>query len=171
MKTLSRGSLWIPLAVCASSSCSTPRAVAPPPAEAVVRELYDSVCVAPGGALQDWAKVRALFLPEALVVMRDTRTTFATFSLDAWVADFVAFDEKARVAESGFTERIVELRTREYGDVAQSWVLYEAALTGSSRPPTVGVDGIQLVKKDGAWRIAAIVNELVPRDAEPPREF
>lgn len=169
MKGLSQRSLCVWLVVCAAVSCSAPRAVAPWGAEAVVHELYDAVCVAPGGPLQDWARVRELFLPEALVVLRDTRTSFATLSLDGFIADFVPFDARARVVESGFTERIVSIRTREYGDIAQSWVLYEALLTGSTRPPTVGVDGIQLVRRDGRWRIAAIVNELCPPDSRPPR--
>ena len=136
-----------------------------------MHELYDLVCVERGGPLQDWAAVRELFLPEAVVVLRDSRTTFATFSLEGWIADFARFDEEARVVDTGFTERIVDLQTRAYGDVAHAWVLYEAAITGSTRPPTVGVDGIHLVRRDGAWRIAAIVNELVPRGAEPPREL
>lgn len=170
MNVITIGGLVLAVGACAAPQ--TPPRHSPPQhtpgdsgAERVVEELYDLVCVAPGGPLQDWARVRELFLPEAVVILRDTRTSFATFSLDGWIADFVAFDEKARVVDTGFTERIVELHTLEYGDVAQSWVLYEAAITGSPRPPTFGVDGIQLVKKDGAWRIAAIVNELVPRGA------
>ncbi|MCK6449006.1 MAG: hypothetical protein L6Q99_21635 [Planctomycetes bacterium] len=170
MKCSGIASFVLVLGACAAPSVTDHAREAPPAAsdaERVVQELYDLVCVPPGGPLQDWARVRELFLPEAVVVLRDTRTSFATFSLEGWIADFVAFDEKARVVESGFTERVVEMHTLEYGDVAQSWVLYEAALTGSPRPPTFGVDGIQLVKRDGAWRIAAIVNELVPRGAEP----
>lgn len=135
-------------------------------AEAVVRELYRLVCVEAGGELQDWDAVRALFLPEAVIVLRDTRETTAVFSLPGFIEDFKTFDDRARVADNGFTERIVRLRSVQFGDIASVLVLYEAAVTASPRPPQQGVDSIQLVRRQGRWQIASIVNEL-PRTGEP----
>ena len=128
-------------------------------AEGVVRELYRLVCVEPGQTT-DWEQARALFVPEAVIVLRVSREAMSTFSVQGWIDDFVAFNEKARVVERGFTEKIVRLDATVFRDIANVYVLYEAAITDSQRPPTVGVDIINLIQKDGRWWIASIVNDL-----------
>lgn len=143
----------------------------PPPApgldtaEGVVRELYRLVCVEPGQST-DWEQVRALFIPEAVIVLRVSKDAMSTFSVQGWIDDFIAFNERARVVERGFTEKIVRLDATVFRDIANILVLYEAAITDSPRPPTRGVDSIDLVRTDGRWRIASIVNDL-PTDQHP----
>ena len=57
-----------------------------------------------------------------------------------------------------------------FRDIANIFVLYEAAITDSQRPPTVGVDSIDLIRKDGRWWIASIVNDLpTPEHPIPAR--
>ena len=137
----------------------------PPPAprlqtaEGVVRELYRLVCVAPGDST-DWEEVRSLFIPEAVIVLRVSKDATSTFSLQGWIDDFVAFNEKARVKERGFEEKITRLEPLVFRDIAHVLVLYEARILDSPRPPTVGVDSIELIRKDGRWWIAAITNDL-----------
>jgi len=138
-------------------------AAAGPPeasAESCVRQLYAMISVEPGGTLPDWDKVRRSFVGEAVVFMRTSREASAVFTLDEWVADFKDFIVKANVAERGFTESIVRLRSTEYRDVAQVAVLYEAGYPTSTRPPQRGVDFFQLAKIEGEWRIVSIVNEI-----------
>lgn len=138
-------------------------------AEGVVRELYRLVCVEPGQTT-DWEQARALFIPEAVIVLRVSKDATDTFSVQGWIDDFVAFNERAKVIERGFTEKIVRMDTTVFRDVANIYVLYEAAITDSERPPTVGVDIISLVQKDGRWRIASIVNDLPnPENPIPPQ--
>ena len=138
-------------------------------AEGVVRELYRLVCVEPGQTT-DWDPVRALFIPESVIVLRVSKDAAATFTLEGWIADFVAFNEKARVSERGFTEKIVRMDAVVFRDIANIFVLYEAAITDSQRPPTVGVDSIDLIRKDGRWWIASIVNDLpTPEHPIPAR--
>jgi hypothetical protein len=131
----------------------------------VVNELYDLVSF-DGGQVPDWERVRALFLPEAVIVLRTSREATSVFSVDGFVGDFVNFVETSSAGESGFTETIVRMEPVQFGDIAHVLVLYEAHLLGSDRGPRRGVDSIQLVRRDGAWRIAAIVNEL-PLDGRP----
>ncbi|MDH4036492.1 MAG: hypothetical protein OEX18_01055 [Candidatus Krumholzibacteria bacterium] len=139
-------------------------------AEGVVRELYRLVCVEPGQTT-DWDQVRALFIPQAVIVLRVSRDASDTFTLEGWIDDFVAFNEKARVSERGFTEKIVRMDTTVFRDIASIYVLYEAAITDSERPPTVGVDIVNLIQKDGRWWIASIVNDLPNADNPIPQQL
>lgn len=136
-------------------------------AEAVVRGLYGLVTFGPD-ATPDWDAVRELFLPEAVVILRTGRDATTVFDVDGFIADFVGFAASPAVVESGFEERIVALHATEYGTLAHVWVLYEAHIPGSNRPPQQGVDSFQLARRDGAWRIVSIVNELVVAAGAPP---
>jgi hypothetical protein len=134
-------------------------------AEGVVHELYDIVTF-PAGTIPDWDQLRALFLPEAVVVLRSSREATSVFSLDGFVQDWLRFIEGANVKETGFTERIIRTHTTVFGDIAHVWVLYEAEVPGWGRPPQQGVDSFQLVRQEGVWKIASITNE-VPTPERP----
>jgi hypothetical protein len=136
-------------------------------AEGAVRALYRLVSFR-AGETTDWARVRALFLPEAVVVLRTSRTATTVFSLDGFVNDFVAFDTIPVVARGGFTETVVRLRPMVLGNVAHVLVLYEAHVTGSPRPPQQGVDSFHLVRRDDRWWIASIMNEVLAPERPLP---
>ncbi|MBU0638129.1 MAG: hypothetical protein KKB50_04630 [Planctomycetes bacterium] len=128
--------------------------------ESVVNELYGLVTFKVGTA-PDWQKVRALFIDEAVVVLRTARDKMTVFSVQGFVDDFVRFIESARARERGFTEKIVHMQPTVYGDIAHVLVLYEASLNDSVRPPTRGLDSFQLIRKGSEWKIVSITNELV----------
>jgi hypothetical protein len=125
----------------------------------VVRELYDLVTF-PAETTPDWDQLRALFLPEAVVVLRTSREETSVFSLEGFVQDWLRFIEDSNVKETGFAERIIRTHSVEFGDIAHVWVLYEAEIPGWERPPQAGVDSFQLVRREGSWRIASITNEI-----------
>ncbi|MDH3216951.1 MAG: nuclear transport factor 2 family protein [Candidatus Krumholzibacteria bacterium] len=135
----------------------------------VVVALYDAVTF-PAGETPDWDHVRAMFIPEAVIVLRTSWEATSVFSLDGFVGDFVRFIEQAGVAEKGFSEKIVRKRSMVFGDIAHVLVLYEAHITGSPRPPQQGVDSIHLVQRDGRWWIASIVNEIPTAERPLPAE-
>ena len=141
--------------------------VAGPPdsAEGVVRELYDIVTF-PAGTSPDWDRARSLFLPEAVVVLRSSRTAQSVMSVEGWIQDFETFIESADVIERGFSEAIVRTHTTVFGDIAQVWVLYEAGFPDDQRPPQQGVDCFGLVRYEGSWLISSILNEI-PTPARP----
>ena len=127
--------------------------------EGVVRALYDLVTF-PEGTTPDWDRMRAMFLPESVVVLRTSRTANSVFTLEGFVQDWLHFIERDNVEATGFEERIVRVHSTEFGDIAHVWVLYEAQIPGRSPRPQPGVDSIQLVRRDGTWLIAAITNEV-----------
>ena len=139
-------------------------------AEAVVNELYDLVTFGPG-TTPDWDQVRALFITEAVVVLRTTRTETSVFDVEGFVADFVAFIEGRDVDKSGFAEKIVRTKGTVFGDIAHFFVLYTAEIPGSGRGPQFGVDSFQLVQRDGRWWIASIVNEIPMADRPIPTQL
>ncbi|MDH4196114.1 MAG: nuclear transport factor 2 family protein [Candidatus Aminicenantes bacterium] len=132
-----------------------------------------------GGKLPDWDKVRACFLPEAVIVLRTSRTALTAFTVDGFIKDFIDFYERpfkrgeATVVpkESGFTEKVIRMKTWEYGDMAHVLVLYEAQITGFAMAPQQGVDSWLLVRRDGRWLIAAATNEVVTPSRPVPLEL
>ena len=144
------------------SPCST--------AEGLVSELYKSVTF-PSGTTPDWNKVRAMFLPDAVVVLRTSRDKATVFSVDGFVEDFVAFIERAGAQKTGFAERIIRAKPAVFRDIAHVLVLYEARIPGSPRPPQQGVDSFELIRKDGRWWIVSITNDLPTPDHPIPPEL
>jgi hypothetical protein len=55
-----------------------------------------------------------------------------------------------------------------YNDIAFVATEYSAAITGSTRPPSRGIDLWLLAKKDGLWKITSVVNEVIPAGQELP---
>jgi hypothetical protein len=134
-------------------------------AEGVVRELYRLVCIAPGDST-DWEAVRALFIPEAVIFLRVSKEASSTFTLQGWIDDFIAFNKKARSGERGFEEKIVRMSPMVFRDIAHVLVLYEARMLDWTRPPSTGVDSIELIRRGGRWWIAAITNDI-PDEEHP----
>ena len=115
--------------------------------EDVVGRLYELVTFE-AGHTPDWAEVRGLFLDEAIIVLRTSRNALSALSVDGFVADFEAFIERANVAETGFSETVVTMRSMLFGDIAHILVLYEASIPGSARGPQQGLDSFQLIRSE-----------------------
>lgn len=150
----------------------------PPSAENLVSGIY-SLVSAQGGTLPDWNKVRDCFLKEAVIVLRTSRTAMSVFSLEGFIQDFIDFYERPFKTpegtvipkEKGFSERVVRIRSWEYGDIAHVLVLYEARIHGISRPPQQGVDSWHLVRRNSRWYISSITNEVVSPERTLPPEL
>ncbi len=139
-------------------------------AEATVREIYRLVSFAPGQST-DWAKVRRLFLPQAVVQLRTTRTATTVFTLDGFIQDFINFDTLPAVVRNGFTERILRMHASVFREMAFVATLYEAQIPNTARGPQQGVDYWLLVWRDARWWIAAITNDLPTPEHPIPAEL
>jgi hypothetical protein len=135
-------------------------------AEELVRHLYDLVTFG-AGETPDLDAVRATFIPEAVIVLRTSRAASTVMSVDDFIADWERFLDEARVVETGFTEEVTALVPTTFGDIAHILVLYEASIPGRLEPRE-GVDSFHLVKRDGQWRIAGILNEIPTADRPVP---
>ncbi|MBL7110908.1 MAG: hypothetical protein ISS19_03085 [Bacteroidales bacterium] len=132
-----------------------------------VQRLYDLVTFE-AGTTPDWDEVRSLFIKEAVIVLRTSWDSCTVFTLEGFVGDFVNFIEQANVESTGFSEKILNMKTLEFGNMANILVLYEAYIPGSERPPGKGVDNFSLIKKKGRWWIISVTNELPTPDRPIP---
>ncbi|HVP12680.1 MAG TPA: alpha/beta fold hydrolase [Phycisphaerae bacterium] len=139
-------------------------------AESVVSELYRRVTFKADES-PDWDSVRALFDPEAVIVLRTARDKTTVFSLDGFIDDFVRFIERSDAQRRGFSEKIIRTKPIVYGDIAHVLVLYEARLEGTDRQPQRGVDSIELIRRNGRWWIVAIANEICTPERPAPPEL
>ncbi len=129
-------------------------------AEKVVAELYSLVTMEPG-MLPDWDAVRPLFLDEAVVVLRSSRTAMTVFDLEGWIQDFKDAIDKWDMSTRGFEEKLLRMKTLVFGDIAHCFAVYRAGFMSDENLPTnVGVDSIQLIRREGKWLIVSIVNEV-----------
>lgn len=135
----------------------------------LINEIYIAVSVK-GSESVDWEKVRSMFLDEAVVILRTSRDKSTQFTTDGFIRDFKDFYQDPRVKASGFEEKILSMKTMVYMDIAFIAAVYSAAIVGSERPPTRGVDLWLLRKKDGLWKITSVVNEVIPAGQELPDE-
>ncbi|MGD8454373.1 MAG: alpha/beta fold hydrolase [Phycisphaerae bacterium] len=138
--------------------------------EDVVAELYRRVTIEPGQS-PAWDDVRALFQPEAVIVLRTSRTNTSVFTLDGFIDDFDRFIERANARERGFSETIVQMQPLIFGDIAHVLVLYEAQLGGPDQHPQRGVDSVELIRQNGRWRIVSVTNEICTPTRPPPAEL
>jgi hypothetical protein len=142
----------------------------PPPTstpEGLVADLYKAVSWKAGEGA-DWAKVRSLFFPNAVIFLRTSRTASSAFTVEGFIDDFVSFANRDEVKKNGFSERIVATNATVFRDIAQILVLYEAQIPNSPRGPQRGVDSFQLVKADGRWWILGIANDIVTAENPVP---
>lgn len=138
-------------------------------AEYVVEELYELVTFSEGNS-PDWNRVKSLFLEEAIIVLRSTRTDMKTMDLNGFVADFQNFIENANVVETGFSETILKMDGQTFGETAWFSVLFRAEIPGTERK-NVGIDHFSLIKKEGEWKIVSIINEVVTQDNTVPENL
>jgi len=139
--------------------------------ESLVRGLYAAVSFGPCKPA-DWGYVRKFFLPEAVIVVRKTRTTMEVQNLDMFIRWFEDDAKKFNMDEKGFEETIEKLKLTVFGDTAQCFVVYKARLkTPPDLPGQYGLDSWSLVKKDGRWWVASITNDVVTPQRPLPEDL
>jgi ketosteroid isomerase-like protein len=129
--------------------------------EDLIKDIYVSVSAKNSEAV-DWQKVRSMFIDEAVVILRTSKDKSTQFTADGFIQDFKDFYQWPEVKANGFGEKILNLKSMVYKDIAYVATVYSAAINNSKRPPTKGVDLWLLAKKDGLWKIISVVNEVVP---------
>ena len=128
--------------------------------ESVVIELYDLVTFK-SGEMPDWDKVKNLFIEEAVIVLRLGPRTSRTFNRQSFVDYFIYDIERANLLESGFIEKILKNQMQVIKDIAHCFTAYEVIVPGrnNDKPVNRGIDSFHLIKKDGRWWIASVINE------------
>lgn len=145
----------------ATAACGTtsadPASVSP---GTLVRALYEIVS-GPAGAVKDWARLRHLHAPGALI----TPTLHADggfLAAPQTLEQFIALNDKL-FGQRGFYEREIAQQVRVIGHVAHVWSSYETREREDLPPRARGVNTFQMLNDGNRWCILSAT-----WDAETP---
>lgn len=114
-----------------------------------VRAVYE-VISGPAGQKRDFAKMRSLFAPNALLRAIGPKGVRGG-SLEDYIVKSGPLLER-----DGFTESELGRRTEVYGNLASVWSAYDGRTANGSFHER-GINSIQLVRVEGAWLVASIL--------------
>ena len=143
--------------------------------DAIVTALYASVSHGPEYE-PNWVRLRALFLPQALIVppQRPDAETVEALDVDRFEARIRRYitGRRERHEALGFTEREIARRESRFGDVCQVFSSYETVRSPKDKEPFFrGVHSLQLVSDSRRWWIAALVWDGERADNPIPPEL
>ncbi len=135
--------------------------------DGILHALYD-VISGPAGAPRDWARLHALYYPQArLVPVRATTDGDVTGeSLD--VASYVE-SRAPFFAAHPFHEVELERTVTRYGALAHVWSTYEARATPDGPPLFRGANSLQLLRQGDRWWVLSVTWQPERPGSEPPR--
>lgn len=124
--------------------------------DAIVAALYD-VISGPAGAPRNWNRMRALFAPDAKLMVIGPRPD-GGFGLRAMtVEDYISRNMSA-FNTSGFYEREIARTTEAFGQLAHVFSTYELLRSPNDTKPFMrGINSIQLAHDGKRWWIANLV--------------
>lgn len=132
--------------------------------QALVVRAYELISFGPGGA-PGWGQFRRLFTEPAVLALRlfPGDRAITVMDLDAYEAAQVT----AAMHAKGYEEKILHAAYEQTGDLCQATVRFQMIFG----PDDVheALDLFQLVRRDGEWRIAAILSEVLPPAQEATR--
>lgn len=134
--------------------------------------LYAAVSFGPGEEV-DWERVREILMEGAIFVQpARPGEVRKVMDVEGFFADWREFIASTQVKTTGFNERIAQRTTDTFGDVAHSYVVFEARLDpASERPVARGLDSVQLVRSEGRWWVASITTEFERPQRPLPGRF
>lgn len=124
--------------------------------DSIVAALYD-VISGPAGAPRNWNRMRALFAPDAKLMMIAPRAE-GGFGLRAMtVEDYISRNMSA-FNTSGFYEREIARTTDAFGQLVHVFSTYELLRSPNDAKPFMrGINSIQLAHDGKRWWIANLV--------------
>ena len=126
---------------------------------AVVQRLY-ALISGPADRSRAWDEVRSLFFPDALLRSELTLPD-GTHQSGTWSVDEFCDAAAVEYAETGFWEQEISARVECFENIAQVWTTYESRiLSPDSAPVGRGINAVQLLRRDGEWRITALVFQI-----------
>jgi len=132
--------------------------------------LYELIS-GPGDHERPWEEISSLFLPEARIRMEVADEDGSVRSFD-WSADEFARDATEHYRRAGFWEREIARRTDFFGNIAHVFSTYESRVGKPDGPPVArGINSVQLLRREGTWRIAGIVFHIEKPATPIPDEY
>lgn len=135
--------------------------------------LYRSICFA-RGEKPTFASLRALFLPQALLINNNNSATPVVMGVEAFIEATQTALSSGGLEE--FHEREIARTIEIFGNIAHVFSTYEARFDGSSQEPfSIGINTIQLVKitvNDAEeWRVSSMAWNDQTSDRPIPAQY
>lgn len=148
------------------SPAQSPSTACPLPAEpGAIPAAIDAAITGP--ADKDRACMKALFAPEARLVVVDTvaehAASYTVLTVDDWIAHV-----KPR-GHALLEEKQVKFEAARFDRIAHLWSTY--VLHSDGKQVARGINSIQAVKVSGGWRVLEILWQAESPAAPLPREF
>ena len=124
--------------------------------DAIVAALYD-VISGPAGAPRNWNRMRALFAPDAKLMVIQPRPDGGFGLRTMTVEDYISRNMSA-FNTSGFYEREIARTTEAFGQLVHVFSTYELLRSPNDAKPFMrGINSIQLAHDGKRWWIANLV--------------
>lgn len=118
----------------------------------LVRELYRIVS-GPAGAAKDWARLRALHAPGAVITT--TRHVADRVETSAYnVEQFTALNDRL-FGQRGFFEVELRQEVQVFGHVAHVWSAYATSERAGGQPDAYGINSFQLLSDGKRWCVVS----------------
>ena len=134
--------------------------------DSIIAAMYESVCYEAGGH-PDWETDEKIFAPGARMVRINDGGVFE-FDRASYRKDFERMIAGGELPS--FWEGEIWRETRLFGDMAHVLSAYETRRTRGGPDVNRGVNSIQLFKRDGQWKISAMIWRREGRDVRIPLE-
>jgi len=138
--------------------------------EGFLERLYEAFSFDPDGE-PNWPELRQMFADGAAFVSPPTSGESPVgVDSDEFLASFQDFIRSSPIGATGYHERVVRTRIDAVGQIAHAWVTFDGFVPGRA-PDRRGVDSLQLVLEDGAWKLVSFMTHYEDPDAPLPRRF
>ena len=121
--------------------------------DAVIAEMYDSICFEKGQR-PDWQRQTWIFAPSARLV-RITDDGIFEFDLQSYRENIERMIDSGEL--TSFWEGELWRETRQFGEMAHVLSAYETRHSRNGEVLNRGVNSIQLFERDGQWWVSALL--------------
>jgi hypothetical protein len=135
---------------------------------AIIKALYDTIS-GPAGK-RNWYRLRSLYIDGARLIPIGKRVHkddgFAIMTVDEFILDAQDY-----LAENDFYEKEVVCKTHRFGDMIHAFSTYECRTSPEAAPFARGINGIQLLFREGRWWIVTVMWDNESKENPVPEEF
>jgi hypothetical protein len=118
-----------------------------------------------------WDEISSLFLGGARLRIEVEKPDGSLRSGD-WSIEEFARQAAESYRRSGFWEREIARRIERFGSISHIWSTYESRIGDpESDPVSRGINSVQLLRRQGRWRIASIIFHMERPGEEIPRKY
>lgn len=135
-----------------------------------ILKLYELIS-GPADLERPWDEIASLFLPGARIRMELAEENESVRSLD-WSVEEFAKEAAKHYREAGFWEREIAHKTDRFGNIAHIFSAYESRVEDpKSQPVARGINSVQVLYREGRWRIAGIIFHIEQPDTPIPERY